>query len=374
MKFSIFGLGNVGNIFFKEFNNNNFITFSKSNKFNCNIYKNYNNYIKLFKKKHLFIELIGNVEISIEIILNSIKNKNNFVTANKDLISKYLFILNFLFKKNNLKNYYEASVCSVIPIINLLEKFYFKDKFFYLFGILNGTCNYILSNIKKINFLKLIKISIKKGISEKNFKNDIFGIDSSFKTSILISKINNFNIYYYNIYLESIFNLNNFIRKILYCKKFISYYYNLNNYIFINISLFFLKNKILKNVNNLYNFLIFNCLYSKKSFLLGNGAGSTPTSYSVYSNLFQSFQKNFFLKKKCNKKNIINKNLFCCNFLIKIDFSYNIFYILFNLKIIYFKLYFNKIILIKTKKTYYKKILFFLYFFKDKKYFINKIL
>ncbi|WMC19807.1 MAG: hypothetical protein NVS86_00820 [Candidatus Carsonella ruddii] len=376
MKLSIFGLGNVGSNFYNSFKNKNkIITFSKNNRFNCLLKNNKTNYKKLFKKKHLFIELIGNINITIEIILNSIKNKNNFISANKDLISKYIFFINFLFKKNKIKVYYEASVCGVLPIINLLNNFYFKDKIFYLFGVLNGTCNYILSNIKKLNFLKLINLSIKKGMAEKLYSNDILGIDTLYKTSIIISKINNFNIFYYNIYLESIFNLNNYIRKNFYFKKFISYFYNLNNYIFLNISLFLLKNNLIKNINNSYNFILLNSFNSKKTFLSSVGAGGLPTSYSVLTNFYQSFEKNFFFNKNCIlTKNIISKNLFCVNYLIKLNFNYNIFFILFSLKIKFLKLFYSKKILIKIKKTYYKKILFFLFFFKNKKYFINKIL
>ncbi|XZR52534.1 MAG: hypothetical protein ACM3Q7_00815 [Candidatus Carsonella ruddii] len=376
MNLSIFGLGNVGSHFYNNFKNKNkIITFSKTNRFKCLLKNNKIDYKKLFKKKHLFIELIGNVNITIEIVLNSIKNKNNFLSANKDLISKYIFFINFLFKKNNIKIYYEASVCGVLPIINLLDNFYFKDKIFYLFGILNGTCNYILSNIKKFKFSKLINLSIKKGMAEKAYSNDIFGIDTLYKTSIIISKINNFNIFYYNIYLESIFNLNNYIRKIFYYKKFISYFYNLNNYVFLNISLFLLKNNLIKNINNSYNFILLNSFNSQKTFLSAVGAGGLPTSYSVITNFYQSFKKKIFLNKNCiEKKNIINKNLFCINYLLKLKFDYNIFFILFNLKIKFLKLFCNKKILIKLKKTYYKKILFFLFFFKNKNFFINKIL
>ncbi|XZR52943.1 MAG: hypothetical protein ACM3Q5_00815 [Candidatus Carsonella ruddii] len=376
MNFSIFGLGNVGSNFYNNFKNKNeIITFSKNNRFNCLLKNNKTDYKKLFKKKHLFIELIGNINISIEIILNSIKNKNDFISANKDLISKYAFFLNFLFKKNNIKIYYEASVCGALPIINLLDNFYFKDKILYLFGILNGTCNYILSNIKKLNFSKLINLSIKKGIAEKQYSNDIFGIDTLYKTSIIISKINNYNIFYYNIYLESIFNLNNYIRKIFFYKKFISYFYNLNNYIFLNISLFLFKNNLIKNINNSYNFILLNYFNSQKTFLSAIGAGGNPTSYSVRANFHQSFEKKNFLNKICiKKKNIINKNLFCINYLLKLKFDYNIFFILFSLKMKFLKLFYNKNILIKLKKTYYKKILFFLFFFKNKKFIINKIL
>ncbi|BFI90952.1 hypothetical protein [Candidatus Carsonella ruddii] len=376
MNFLIFGLGNVGSNFYNSFKNkNNFITFSKNNRFKCLLINNRNNYVSLFKKNSLFIELIGNVNTTIEIVLNSIKKKSNFISANKDLISKYVFFLNFLFKKNKIKTYYEASVCGVLPIINLLDNFYFKDKIFYLFGILNGTCNYILSNIKSLNFSKLINLSIKKGIAEKHYFNDIFGIDTVYKTSIIISKINNYNIFYYNIYLESIFNLNNYIRKIFYYKKFISYFYNLNNYIFLNISLFLLKNNLIKNINNSYNFILINSFNSKKTFISSTGAGGLPTSYSVITNFYQSFEKKIFFNKNCiKKKNIINKNLFCINYLLKMNFNYNIFFFLFDLKIKFLKLFYRKKILIKLKKTYYKKILFFLYFFKNEKYFINKIL
>ncbi|WGS66612.1 hypothetical protein [Candidatus Carsonella ruddii] len=376
MNFSLFGLGNVGSNFYNNFKDKNkIITFSKNNKFNCLLKNNNIDYKKLFKKKHLFIELIGNIHITIEIVLNSIKNNNNFISANKDLISKYVFFLNFLFKRNNIKVYYEASVCGVLPIINLLDNFYFKDKIFYFFGVLNGTCNYILSNIKKLNFLKLINLSIKKGMAEKNYSNDIFGIDTLYKTSIIISKINNYNIFYYNIYLESIFNLNNYIRRIFYCKKFISYFYNLNNYIFLNISLFLLKNSLIKNINNSYNFILLNSFNSQKTFLSAVGAGGLPTSYSVITNFHQSFEKKFFLNKNCIKKKIIiSKNLFCINYLLKLNFNYNIFFILYNLKIKFLKLYYSRNILIKLKKTYYKKILFFLFFFKNKKFSINKII
>ncbi|MGP4128198.1 MAG: hypothetical protein ACTXNS_00795 [Candidatus Carsonella ruddii] len=376
MNFSIFGLGNVGSKFYNSFKNKNKIeTFSKNNKFKCLLVNNSTDYKKLFKKNNLFVELIGSTNITIEIVLNSIKFKNNFISANKDLISKYVFFLNFLFKRNNIKIYYEASVCGVLPIINLLDNFYFKDKIFYFFGILNGTCNYILSNIKKLNFLKLINLSIKKGMAEKQYSNDIFGIDTLYKTSIILSKINNFNIFYYNIYLESIFNLNNYIRKIFYYKKFISYFYNLNNYIFSNISLFLLKNNLIKNINNSYNFVLLNSFNSQKTFLSAVGAGGLPTSYSVMTNFYQSFEKKIFLNKNCiKKKNIINKNLFCVNYLLKLEFNYNIFFILYKLKIKFLKLFYSKNILIKLKKTYYKKILFFLFFFKNKKFFINKIL
>ncbi|ATX33370.1 hypothetical protein CUN91_00160 [Candidatus Carsonella ruddii] len=376
MDFSIFGLGNVGNNVFNILNKKNkILTFSKNNRFNCLNKFNKNKYEKLFKNKNLFIELIGNIHVVIEIILNCLKKKNNYISANKDLISKYLFFINYLFKINNKKIYYEASVCGSLPIINLLDKFYSKENINYFFGILNGTCNYILTNIEKMSFLKLIKISIKKGISEKNYEKDIFGFDTLFKFSILLSKIKNFYICCNIFYLESIFNLSNYIRKIFFKKKFLSFYLNINNYLFINVSLFLTKNIFFIKSKNSLNTIILNCKNSKKTVLTSLGAGGLSTAASVVSNFYQFFEKKIFFKYNCFKKvKIINKNFLCLNYLIKFKFDYNIFYFLNILKINFLKFYFNKYILIKTKKIYYKKILFFLYFFKKKKFFIYKLL
>ncbi|MBY0585426.1 hypothetical protein K5B08_00780, partial [Candidatus Carsonella ruddii] len=212
--------------------------------------------------------------------------------------------------------------------------FYSKEIFFYFYGILNGTCNYILTNIKKKTFLKLINLSIKKGIAEKSFEKDIFGFDTMFKFSILISKIKKVFIPYNFIYLESIFNLCNYIRKIFFEKKFLSFYLNINNYIFLNVSLFFTKNVFLKKSKNSFNSIIINCKNSKKTTLTSLGAGGVPTASAVVYNFYQSFEKKTFFNSKCIKKiKIINKNYLCLNFLIKIEFHYNIFYFLNILKI-----------------------------------------
>lgn len=376
MNFSIFGLGNVGSNVFKILNlNNKILTFSKKNRFNCLVKFNQKKYEKLFKNRNLFIELIGSINLSFEIIINCIKNNNNYITANKDLISKYVFFLFFFFNKINKNIYYEASVCGSLPIINLLNNYYSKENLFYFISILNGTCNYILTNIKNNTFLKLINLSVKKGFAEKLFEKDILGIDSVFKFSILISKTNNYYISFNLIYLESIFGISNYIRKIYFEKKHLSLYLNLNNYLFLNISLFLTKNIFFFKSKSSYNSIILNCKNSKKNIFSSLGAGGEPTASSVVSNFYQSFEKKTFFKKKCfKKKSIINKNFICLNYLIKIKFNYNLFFFLNKFKIKFIKFYFKKYLIIKIKKTFYKKILFFLYFFKKKKFFLYKLL
>ncbi|MGK2912777.1 MAG: hypothetical protein ACSLEI_00750 [Candidatus Carsonella ruddii] len=375
MNYCIFGLGNVGSNVFKLLKIKKIKTFSKNNRFNCKLKFNYKKYEKLFNFNNLFIELIGGINIAYEIIINSIFYKNIFITANKDLVSKYVFFLFFYFNKINKKFFFEASVCGSLPIINLINYRYSKEIIFYFLSILNGTCNYILTNIKKKKFIKLILSSIKKGYSEKNYEKDILGLDSIYKFSILISKINCYYINFKYIYSESIFNLFNYIRKFVFEKKYLSFYLNINNYIFINISLFLTKNVYFLKNKNSYNFLLINCKNSKKNFFSSLGAGGLPTSMSVLNDYNQSFKKNIFYIKNCFiKKKILNKNFFCFNYLIKIKFNYNIFYFLFNLKIKIIKFFFKKYLIIKIKKTFYKKILFFLYFLNKEKFFLYKLL
>ncbi|MFI4883811.1 MAG: hypothetical protein ACH6QK_00290 [Candidatus Carsonella ruddii] len=375
MNYCIFGLGNVGSNVFKLLKLKKIKTFSKNNRFNCKLKFNFKKYEKLFNFNNLFIELIGDVNTSYEIIINSIFFKNIYITANKDLISKYIFFLFFYFNKINKNFFFEASVCGALPIINLINNCYSKELIIYFISILNGTCNYILTNIKKKKFINLIFSSIEKGYSEKNYEKDIFGLDTIFKFSILISKINCYYINFKYIYSESIFNLFNYIRKIFFEKKYLSFYLNINNYVFINISLFLTKNIYLFKNKNSYNCLLINCKNSKKNFFSSLGAGGLPTSMSVLNDFNQSFKKNIFYIKKCIfKKRIINKNFLCFNYLIKINFNYNIFYFLFNLKIKIIKFFYKKYLIIKIKKTFYKKILFFLYFFNKEKFFIYKLL
>ncbi|AFP83794.1 homoserine dehydrogenase [Candidatus Carsonella ruddii CS isolate Thao2000] len=377
MKINIFGLGNVGSgSFFYFKNKKNIITFSRKNRFKCVLKKNFKNYIFLFKKNRFFIELIGSINVCFEIILNCLKNKNNYITANKEIISKYFFFINFLFKINNKKIYFEASVGGSMPIIKNLKNFYFTEKKLYFLSILNGTNNFILTNIKKYNFNKLIKIAINKGYAEQNFKNDILGLDTLYKSTIIISIIKNFFLNKFIINLESIFSLNLFFRLTLYKKIYIFFFLKIKKYNFFCINLFFTKNFFFYKTKNSLNCFFFNCLNSKKSFFVSPGAGSEETTSSIISDYFSSLKKKLFLKSFCNNyiKNI-NFKFTSYNY---IYFFYkkinNIYFIIKNkIKILKYFLY-KKNVIIKTKKTLFKKVLEFLYFIKNENFNLYKIL
>ncbi|AFP83604.1 homoserine dehydrogenase [Candidatus Carsonella ruddii] len=377
MKINIFGLGNVGSgTYFYFKNKKNIITFSKKNRFKCFLKKNFKNYIFLFKKNRFFIELIGNINVCFEIILNCIKNKNNYITANKEIISKYFFFINFIFKINNKNIYFEASVGGSMPIIKNLKNFYFIEKKIYFLSILNGTNNFILTNIKKNNLNKLIKIAIKKGYAEQNFKNDVLGIDTLFKSTIIYSIFKKSFFNKFNFNLESIFGLNLFFRLTLYKKIYIFFFLKIKKYNFYCINLFFTKNFFFYKSKNSLNCFFFNCLNSKKSFFISPGAGSMETTSSIISDYFLSINKKIFLNSFCNNniKNI-NFKFMSFNYIFFLNKKINNMYFIIKnkIKILKISIYKNNII-IKIKKIFFKKILDFLYFIKNKNYNLYKIL
>ncbi|AFP84348.1 homoserine dehydrogenase [Candidatus Carsonella ruddii] len=375
MKISIFGLGVVGSSFYNIFKNKSkIITFTRKNKFNCKLNKTFNKYKKLFNKNSIFVELIGSINCIIEIVLNSIKNKNNYITANKEFISKYSFFTNFMFKISNIKIYYEASVGGSLPLIKLTN-YYSNSKILYCISILNGTTNFILTNLTNLNFKKLINLSIKKGYAEYNYSNDIFGLDTLYKHSILCSLFFKKFICHYKFNLESIFGTNNFLKKNFYIKKYLSIFLNINNYLFSIISVFLTKNIFLYKTKNSLNLSFLNFCNFKKHILIAPGAGAIETGETINSNFLNVFEKKYFKNYKCNNFIYFLKHIyFCFNLVIYLKINYNYLYIINILKIKIIKFYKHNKIFLKTKKNFYKKILFFLYYIKNNNFYISKFI
>ena len=100
----------------------------------------------------IVVELIGGSDgPAKKLVFNSLKNKKHVVTANKSLVSKYGDQLAILAEKNRVNIEYEAAGAGGIPIIRSLKEGLIANKTRKIYGILNGTCNYILSNMDRMN-------------------------------------------------------------------------------------------------------------------------------------------------------------------------------------------------------------------------------
>lgn len=138
-------------------------------------------------KIDVVVELIGGTHPAKEIIFSALENGKNVVTANKALLAEYGNEL-FAFALDKGKNiYFEASVGAGIPIIKALREGLVANKFSSIFGIVNGTSNYVLSQMSENNysFGQALSEAKAKGFAEKDSTLDIEGMDSAHKLILL---------------------------------------------------------------------------------------------------------------------------------------------------------------------------------------------
>ena len=161
------------------------------------------------KNIDLIVELIGGSEgAAKKLVFSALKNKKHVVTANKALIAKYGDQLAKIAEKNKVNLEFEASVCGGVPIIRSLKEGLIANKISKIYGIFNGTSNYILSSMDKLNkdFKEVLTDAQQLGYAETNPSADLNGNDVSAKLKILTSLCFN-SFLNNNIHVEGILNI-----------------------------------------------------------------------------------------------------------------------------------------------------------------------
>jgi len=151
-------------------------------------------------------ELAGGTTIAREMILTALRLGKPVVTANKALLSAHGEELFEAAAQNGTNLYYEASVCGGIPIIKALREGFAGNRITHLYGIVNGTCNYILTRMKLegADFDAVLKDAQKQGFAETPPDLDIDGWDSQHKIGILASLAHGFWVNPKHIHVEGI--------------------------------------------------------------------------------------------------------------------------------------------------------------------------
>ena len=152
------------------------------------------------------IELVGGTGIARTMILAALKLGKPVITANKALLSAHGEELFAAAKKYGANLYYEASVCGGIPIIKSLREGFVGNRINALYGIVNGTCNYILTRMKLegADFGAVLAEAQKLGYAETPPDLDIDGHDAAHKTGILASLAHGFWVNPGKIHVEGI--------------------------------------------------------------------------------------------------------------------------------------------------------------------------
>ena len=216
----IVGLGTVGtglieiirknknlykNKYSVDFSINGISAKNKKKKRTINIkdYKWFNDPLEMTDQSNIdiIVELIGGSDgLALKLALKSLKQRKFFITANKALISKHGTKLSELSNKYNTKFSFEAAVGGGIPVIRIIQNSLIVGKINSIYGILNGTCNYILTKMRENNlqFNKALQQAQQLGFAEANPKDDISGTDTAYKLAILSNLafgINVFDVY-----------------------------------------------------------------------------------------------------------------------------------------------------------------------------------
>ncbi len=137
----------------------------------------------------IIIELVGGTGFAKEVVLKALQNGKAVVTANKALLAEHGPAIFQLAAKKGLPVGFEASVAGAIPIIRAMREGLVGNRFQRIYGILNGTCNFILTKMEKeqVTFEHALKEAQAAGYAEANPALDIDGFDTAHKAVILAS-------------------------------------------------------------------------------------------------------------------------------------------------------------------------------------------
>lgn len=168
----------------------------------------------------IIVEVMGGIEPAKEFILKSLSKKKHIVTANKMLLATYG---DELFKKADEEEVmlnYEASVAGGVPIIQAINESLTANKIENLYGIINGTTNFILSKmeLEGSDFDDVLKEAQEKGYAEADPTSDIEGFDAQYKLAILSSLAFGTKVKIDDVYREGITKITS--KDIRYAKDF----------------------------------------------------------------------------------------------------------------------------------------------------------
>ena len=276
---------------------------NKKRKFQINKEIFYSNPLKILKEKKIDIlfESIGLSDgISKKIVEKALNKGINVITPNKALIAKHGDYLAKLAEKNKVNLEFEASVAGGIPILRTIKEGLATNQIKKVYGILNGTTNYILTEMEKTNetFHKVLKKAQKLGYAEPgNPKLDLNGLDAFAKVRILSALAFNNQISKHKCIMEGIENIDlkdikmanqlNLRIKLLGISEII------NNKLFETVHPCLVsKNSYIGNVSGVMNAVITQGKPIGESVLQGEGAGPGPTSSSLLSDLLSILRGN----------------------------------------------------------------------------------
>ena len=240
----------------------------------------------------IVVELVGGYEPAKSFILKAIENGKHVVTANKALLAAHGDEIFSAASRKGVEVGFEASVGGGIPLIRSLKEGLVADRIESLFGILNGTANYILTKMtdQARPFSKVLEEAQALGYAEADPTFDIEGIDTAHKLTILLAIAYGVPIDSEAVYTEGISKVTpldiKFIKEFGYCIKLLAISKDDGEAIEARVHPTLIPDdSMLANVNDAYNALYIKGDAVGNVMLYGPGAGMMPTGSAVVSDL-----------------------------------------------------------------------------------------
>lgn len=240
----------------------------------------------------IVVELIGGIHPAKEIILAALRNKKHVVTANKALLAEEgaeIFKTAISFNRDIR---FEASVGGGIPIIKALREGFISNKINAIYGIINGTSNYILSRMSDegCDFKVALKAAQRMGVAETDPRLDINGMDSAHKLIILAGLSFNVLPNIDEVYCEGILAIEScdvkYAKEMGYGIKLLAITKRDKEKIELRVHPTLLPNKhLLANVKGVYNAIYVKGDLIGEMLFYGEGAGKFPTASAVVSDI-----------------------------------------------------------------------------------------
>ncbi|MEW6409609.1 MAG: homoserine dehydrogenase [Nitrospirota bacterium] len=242
----------------------------------------------------IIVELIGGYNPAKEFIIKAIKKRKHVVTANKALLAVYGEEIFNEAEKMGVDIRFEGSVGGGIPILRMLREGLSADNIQSIYGIINGTCNYILTRMtaEGISFKEALKEAQRSGYAETDPTLDIEGIDSAHKLIILASMAFGTPLRFDDAYIEGISNLApvdiRFAEEFGYTIKLLAIAKMVNGEVEVRVHPTMLPREyLISKVDGVYNAIYVVGDAVGSTLFYGQGAGEMPTGSAVVSDIIE---------------------------------------------------------------------------------------
>ena len=241
---------------------------------------------------NIVIELIGGIHPAKELILRAIRNNKHVVTANKALIATEGNEILAEAEKHGVEIGFEASVAGGIPIIKIIKEGLVANRILAVYGIINGTSNYILTKMtdEGLEFSDALKEAQRLGYAEADPTYDIEGIDSAHKLAILASLAYDIPLSFNDVYKEGITRITSqdigFAGELGYKIKLLAIAKASDNMVELRVHPTMVpKDYLISKVDGVFNAIYVQGDAVGDTLYYGRGAGDMPTGSAVVSDV-----------------------------------------------------------------------------------------